>query len=168
MKLTPLIQKRVDGYFPSTKVLRKIGKLIVSLIVVEARKELSLQNRKKGDPVGIPYAEAFFKSFHYRVKGGALEISSTWEFLPQLLEGRKPFPMTWLTKEKGVSVVRLYEKTGTVIYRSTPSQQEPWMHPGYKKHMFLQKALIAIKKPMAALMREDLAAYLTRGQQQWI
>lgn len=124
--------------------LNKIGKKILDAIVFEARKDLAKQGGKPtppGTPEGIPASERFFNSFRYEVKGTRIEIYSDWPWIDQIIEGRREFSMEWLSQQEGVSRVPMPGKqAGTVLIKSTPGRnQKPWIHPGFRKHNFIQR-----------------------------
>ena len=156
MQIDSLIVHAIEGYKPSMKVMRRIGKLTVDAIVSEARKE----KKPTDGSEGLPKSEQFYRSFHYRTKGSAIEVYSTWVTIQQLVEGRKPYPMTWLSKDGKVETVRLHTKGSPALFRSTPLKKDAWVHPGFKKHLFVWKAMDRIKPQIAKLMHEDLAYYL--------
>jgi hypothetical protein len=123
--------------------LKKVGKVLVDSIVFEARKDLANQGGRptpRGFPEGIPDDEKFFTSFRFEVVGTAVEIYSDWPWIEQITEGRRPYPMGWLTKQEGVSRVPMKGPAGTVLIKSTPaSKATAWIHPGFRKHNFIRR-----------------------------
>ena len=79
------------------ELLHKLGQALVDAIVAEARKDLIKQGRqptKKGEPEGIPATDNFFESFDYRIVGAStIEITSEWDRIEQITEGRREYRM---------------------------------------------------------------------------
>jgi hypothetical protein len=137
--------------------LDKVGKVIRDEIVKEARKQSSSDLRKsKGErrthvseedqhdvasaPEGIPRSERFYDSFKWRVVNTKVEVYSDWPWVNQIVDGRSPYKMTWLTQSKGVDRVPFTDPTGKVKILSTPaSVTDAWIHPGFASHDFIQK-----------------------------
>lgn len=150
--------------------LNKVGKVIRDEIVKEAKKQAVLDPKRGSGyrpfvsdedqyetgsvPEGIPRSSKFFDSIQYRVTGSKIEIFSDWPWISQIVEGRDPYKMTWLTKVEGVKVVPMQDPMGKVIFRSTPnSASDAWIHPGFAKHTFIhegwKKATFKVKKMYA-------------------
>jgi hypothetical protein len=130
--------------FLTPDFMKRLGGFLLDAIIFEARKDLAKQGGKptpEGAPEGIPASEKFFESFSYKVDGTSIEIHSTWPWIEQITEGRKAYPMEWLTRNEGVSRVPMGGKQpGTVLIKSTPSRLNgPWIHPGFRKNNFLRR-----------------------------
>lgn len=130
--------------FLTPAFMERLGGFLLDAVVFEARKDLAKQGGKptpQGAPEGIPVSENFFKSFSYKVNGTSVEIHSTWPWIEQITEGRREYPMEWLTRTEGVTRVPMAGKQpGTVLIKSTPgTTQKAWIHPGFKKHNFLRR-----------------------------
>lgn len=130
--------------FLTPRFMERLGGFLLDAIVFEARKDLAKQGGRptpEGAPEGIPASNRFFESFSYKINGNSIEISSTWPWIEQVLEGRKAYPMEWLTQTEGVSRVPMAgEQPGTVLIKSTPGNlQKPWIHPGFRKHNFVRR-----------------------------
>jgi hypothetical protein len=144
--------------------LDKVGKVIRDSIVKEAKKQAAADVKKsKGErrthvseedqydtdsaPEGIPRSQRFFDSFKWRVVNTKVEIYSDWPWINQIVDGRDPYKMTWLTQAKGVDRVPFTDPTGKVKILSTPaSATDAWVHPGFAKHDFIQKGWINAQK----------------------
>lgn len=140
-------------------MLEELGEILVKHIVKEARKDLAKQGRSptpRGEPEGLPTVGSFLKSFSYRIRGQrTIEILSTWPFLKQATEGRQPYKMTWLTHEQGVRAVPIVQSDGTVVVRTTPFRtQDAWIHPGFARHTFINRAVKNARKEMAQAILE--------------
>ena len=152
--------------FITPDFLKSVGELLVEAIVYEAGKDFAKQGNAKtpiGIPEGIPGSVAFFDSFKYRVNApkGRVEVYSTWPQISQILEGRRAYPMGWLTQQAGVSRVPMVQPNGTVLIRSTPATADSaWIHPGFKKHTFVrrgyEKALRKMKQMLATQVTKVL------------
>lgn len=153
--------------FLTPKFLDKLGGFLVDAIVFEARKDLAKQGGKPtpvGTPEGIPASENFFKSFRYEVNGTSIEVYSDWPWIDQILEGRREYPMEWLTQREGVSRVPMPGKQpGTVLIRSTPGRmQKPWIHPGFRKHNFVRRGYEKARRKFEAELNKQVANVLKK------
>jgi hypothetical protein len=158
--------KLVAGdYKPNQATLRKLGRALVDHIVKEAQKDFNAQPEPaRGRPEGLPDSKKFYESFSFRVKGSTVEILSNWPTIDPILEGRDPYPMTWLTQDKGVGIVPLIDPTNKVIFRMAPANSaEAWIHPGFEKHNFMRRGVEKARAQMADLIKQDLAAFI-RGK----
>lgn len=116
--------------------LEKFGRRWVKYLREEAKKD-SLKS------TFIPRSKEFYNSFSYAVEaGGIVAIYSTWEWLDLITEGtRGRYKMAWLTHEKGVDVVPMAQKDGTMALRRTPlTIGKAWIHPKIAKHTFINRA----------------------------
>lgn len=150
------------------KTLNKVGKILVEEIVKEAKKELSAQGNKPtpiGDPEGLPRSREFFRSFHYKVRGSrTIEIYSNWPWILQLVEGRDEYKMTWLTQAEGVRRVPMKQPDGTMVIRMAPkNRSDAWIHPGFRKHKFLERGIKKGREKAAKVMLEYVAKQLANG-----
>lgn len=132
---------------PPRVVMDKLGRILLASVLHELRKELAQQGNRPtpvGMPQGLPISPRFMSSFRYEIRmpEGAIEILSTWPWIDQIVEGRPPYPMEWLTQEAGVPVVPMEDSTGRVLFRTTPKiREDAWEHPGWKKHTFVSKGV---------------------------
>ena len=116
-------------------------------VLYELRKELAEQGNRPtpgGMPEGLPISPRFMSSFKYEISSqeGAIQIVSTWPWIDQIVEGRPPYPLEWLTQEAGVPVVPMKDVTGRILFRTTPKlREDAWEHPGWKKHTFVSKGV---------------------------
>lgn len=115
--------------------LDAFGKKWVKYIKEEAKKD-SLKSTI------IPRSPDFYKSFSYKVEGDTIEIYSTWEWLDHVTMGTKgPYKMAWLTQARGVNIVPIRQKDGTVAFRAAPlTTAKAWIHPKIAKHTFINRA----------------------------
>lgn len=148
-------------YKPSAACLHRLGQYVVTSIVEEARKDLLKQQAiTKGGPVGVPDSEAFFSSFQYQVVNGNVEIICDWPTIHALMEGKAPFPMSWLTQEKGMGVIPLQGDDGNVVFRMAPHQGNEWIHPGFQKHNFIRRGVEKGRKKAADFLKQDLLDFI--------
>jgi hypothetical protein len=157
--------------------LQEVGKILVKAVVKEARKDLLHQGNKptpRGQPEGIPRGEKFFKSFAFRIVGrSTIEIFSTWPWIEQIIEGRGPYRMKWLRETKGVPVAPLHSRgrgrqprrpPGKVVFRTTPGKfKHSWLHPGFAKHNFIERAVKKSKAEITETLRKRLAKALQKS-----
>lgn len=154
-----------DEDFVDDEFLKKIGEILVESIVFEAGKDFAKQGSRptpRGDPEGIPRTLRFFDSFHYRVKNNSVEIYSTWPWIDQIIKGRSPYPMEWLTKQEGVNFVPMQQPDGTVLIRSTPRMaKDAWMHPGFRKNNFVRRGYERARRQMAETLKQQVNKVLS-------
>jgi len=166
--------------------LNEVGKILVKFIIKEARKDLARQGNKataRGKPEGIPASEKFFESWSFHLVGrSTIEILSTWPWVEQIVEGRSPYKMTWM-RQSGMppanagGVAPLFSKTrsrpasgparrppGKVMYRTTPGKfQRNWIHPGFAKHNFIERAARKAKTDIDEALRTRLGKALSKS-----
>lgn len=149
--------------FITPEFLEAIGKLLVDAIVFEAGKDFAKQGNSptpRGQAEGMPRSLRFFDSFSYNVlaQRQQVEILSSWPWIDQIIDGRPPYPMTWLTQQEGVRRVPMEQPDGTVLIRSTPASPEnAWIHPGFARHTFLRRAYDKSRRKMAKMMLDQAA-----------
>jgi hypothetical protein len=136
------------------KSLEAIGRRWVRYIKQEAKKD-ALKS------TFMPRDRAFYESFSFAIEpNGIVAIYSTWPHLDIITKGtRGKFKMTWLTQEKGVDVVPLVQRDGSVVFRATPLNiGGAWIHPKIAKHTFIARAY-------ERAVAEELDAALEKGMQ---
>lgn len=159
---------KMAGEIPVTKeMLQRLGQALVDAVVEEARRDLAKQGiSPRGSPVGLPREESFFDSFGYQVSGkSTVEITSSWPWIQQTIEGREPYEMTWLThaKLKG-KPVPIVQRDGTVVVRMAPFKAgEYWIHPGFARHTFLERGVRKARQKMAEIVMEEVKTMLATG-----
>ena len=90
----------------------------------------------------LPDSKKFEDSFEVDIQDGEITVTSSWPWIDPYLEGKDPFPMTWLTRQRGAHKVPLHQKDGSVIVRMAPlSIGDAWIHPGFARHTFIQRAM---------------------------
>jgi len=150
--------------FLTPDFMNRLGGFLRDAIIFEARKDLAKQGGKRtarGQPEGIPADEKFFRSFRYEVKDNVVEIYSDWPWIEQITEGRRPYPMTWLTQQEGISRVPMQGPRGTVLIRTTPAlRQDAWIHPGFRKHNFLRRGYEKARRKIAKELETQVAKIL--------
>lgn len=151
-----------DDFFPPS-FLEKLGKVILDAVLREVQRDLAKQggnSTPRGTPAGIPSDPRFMKSFSVRVDGHTIEILSTWPTAQQILEGSPPFKMKWLTQASGVKRVPVATSSlGEVIIRTTPKQTvDAWIHPGYRKHDFIQRGLKRANEQIEKMIGDQIKA----------
>lgn len=163
--VTPWSKMVARPYTPDRKTLQRLGRALVKAVVAEARKDFGGQpTPREGVPEGIPDSEAFYRSFSYRIVGNTIELRSTWPWIEQIVEGRDPYPMTWLTQEAGRYIVPLHLRDGTLIFRVAPLKfADAWIHPGFARHTFLQRGIRKAREAMADIISEEMVRELLRG-----
>lgn len=133
-------------------LMARLASLLLEAIKMEIRKAVAMQGGRgtsKGRPQGVPTDPKFVNSFWVRPDGHQLLVGTSWPNIDAMLEGRKPFPLKWLTRQKGVAKVPFPGPMNTVLIRTTPKDPDhAWIHPGFKKQDFLDKALKRARKPM--------------------
>jgi len=152
--------------FLTPKFMDRLGGYLVDAIVYEARKDLAKQGNARtpvGEAEGIPASEKFFRSFSYEVNGVSLEVSSDWPWISQIIEGRRPYPMEWLTQQEGLRRVPMPGPGGTVLIKTTPSQKrDAWIHPGFKKHNFVRRGYEKARRKFAEELDKQIATVLKK------
>lgn len=152
--------------FITDAFLKQIGEMLVEAVVFEAGKDFAKQGNKPtppGQPEGIPRSVSFFDSFSYKINSskGRVDIYSSWPWIDQLIDGRKPYPMEWLTQQEGVSRVPMRQPDGTVLIRSTPANAAgAWIHPGFQKHTFLRRAYEKSRRKMMKMLEKQVVQVL--------
>lgn len=152
MKAELSTQRRVYGariipnngrFTPTVPMLRKAAKIILDAVLAEAKKDMALSRSlaKVGShPVLLPNTDDFIKSFKATVEGNVIHIKSSWPLIEQHVEGRDPYPMTWLTRAEGVKKVPMVTREGISVVRTAPlSTDKAWYHPGFRKFTFLER-----------------------------
>lgn len=158
--------KLENADFVTEEFLHKVGKLLVDTIVFEAGKDFAKQGNKptpRGIAEGMPRTLNFFDSFSYKVDSskGVVSIFSSWPWIDQIIDGRPPYPMEWLTKEKGVNWVPMEQEDGTKLLISTPvSAADAWVHPGFKRHTFMRRAYENSRRKMEKLVANRITTVL--------
>lgn len=156
----------VKGSIPiSRQTLERLGQAIVDAVVLEAKRDLAMQRDITGEPEGLPDSIRFFQSFSYKITGAStIELVSNWPYINQLIDGRQPFRMAWLTQAKGVDVVPIEQKNGVVLFRTTPQDTNAaWIHPGFARHNFVQRGVKKGRENMAKIILAETTAHLMKG-----
>lgn len=159
--------------------LEILGKVMVEAVVAEAKKDFAKQGGKRtrrGKPEGIPgpgpfpthtthIEPQFFDSFDYEIVGQrTVVITSTWPWIDQITEGRRPFKMKWLTRANGVNAVPIVTHGGTVIVRMAPlTAADAWVHPGFARHTFIQRGIRKGRKKAAKEVAKMITEKLGQG-----
>ena len=146
--------------FLTPAFMKRIGRLLLKSVIFEARKDLAKQGGRRtptGEPEGIPDDEAFFKSFSFKIKGKTVEIHSSWPQIEQITEGRRPYPMDWLTQQAGISRFPMKGEDGTVLIRTTPTtSDDAWVHPGFRKNNFIRRGYERGRREMDQKLQEHV------------
>lgn len=146
--------------FVTPEFLKEIGTLLVDCVVFEAKKDLAKQGNHptaQGMPEGIPNTPKFFDSFSYEIDDQTVVLYSSWPQIDQIVEGRKPYPMSWLLKREGLSRIPMKGPKGTVLIKTVPSSPtNVWIHPGFFKHNFVRRGYERARKQMSAKFAEQV------------
>lgn len=149
-------------------VLKKIGRLLVKEIVLEAKRQYRAQGNRStpiGEPEGLPKGPEFYRSFSYKIRGkSTVEVWSDWPVIKQLMEGREPYKMVWLTHEEGRPLVSMKQRKGVALVRTTPiKRKDAWIHPGFAEHDFIKKGIANAQQKVAKILTDELAKKLAKG-----
>lgn len=134
------------------KQLRELGRLWVKYTREEAKKD-ALKS------TFIPRSKDFYDSFSYQVEAGdVVALYSTWPWIDLITEGTKTkFKMAWLTKQRGVDIVPLRQRDGTIAFRRAPlTVGKAWIHPKIAKHNFINRAYERVLKACLEGILEDV------------
>jgi hypothetical protein len=150
------------------EVLARLGEALVESVVAEARKDFAKQGESptpKGQPEGLPASESFFESFDYKIVGkSTVTITCTWPWIEQIKEGRSPYRMVWLTRQRRVYKVPMPQKDGTVLIRMAPLRtRDAWIHPGFARHTFLERGVRKGRQRMAQIMAAEVIKQMKQG-----
>ena len=113
--------------------------------------------------VPLPNSNDFIKSFTVKATARGVSITSTWptanvhtsEDNPE-----KPYPMTWLTKSQ-VPYAKIQLGTGITLVRTTPSNDNLWIHPGFKRYDFIQRSINeGMESAMSKILPSKLGSLL--------
>ena len=150
--------------FISPKFLKKIGRLLVTSVVLEAKRDLAKQGNHptpKGVAEGIPASPKFFESFYYEVEDQVVMLYSSWPQIEQIVEGRRPYPMNWLLRQEGLTKIPIKGPKGTVLIKTVPaSSNNVWIHPGFRKHNFVRRGYERARRQMDEIFAEQAAEVL--------
>jgi hypothetical protein len=176
---TPWSKLVGEGTVIGREELEILGKIMLESVVAEAKKDYARQGNKRtprGQPEGIPgpagfpthttrITPEFFKSFDYEIVGkSTVAITSTWPWIEQITEGRRPFKMTWLTQARGVKAVPIVTHSGQIVVRMAPfSTADAWIHPGFARHTFIQRGIRKGRKKAAQVVAKMIAKKLAKG-----
>lgn len=177
---TPWSKLIGEGQAIGKPELDVLGKTMVKHIVLEAKKDFMKKQGGRRTPRGVAEGipgpsgfpthtahmdPAFFDSFGYKILGNStVQITSTWPFISQITEGRKPFKMTWLTQANGVKTVPIVTRSGEVIFRTAPfTAAEAWVHPGFARHSFIERGIRKGRLEAAKLIAKLVAKTLAEG-----
>lgn len=153
------VQKAGISRVEAAKFLVLYGRELQKEVKLQAQRELS----SNANLHSIGDISSFLSSLKVKVDKSTLsiEIVTNYPNFDKLLEGTDPFPMTWLTQEKGVKIVPLKADDGTVVFRTTPLKSEDaWIHPGIARHTFLNKAFDRARRKCLVLIRDFIAQHI--------
>lgn len=175
--ITP-VRRRIYGkpwskisHLPVTpEILDRIGEVLLASVIREGKKDFAKQRRMRtprGEPMGLPVSPKFWESFGYKIIGkSTVAITTTWEWWPRY-EGRRPFKMTWVTRQMGVDVIPISQSDGTVIFRTTPlTTDKAWIHPGVARYTFLQRGVRKGRMEAAKILIEEFKELLRNSPMQ--
>lgn len=148
--------------FVTRPFLDQCAKILLDSILYEAKKESARESALGGE--GIPKSQKFYNSFYTKVDWNrrTVEVWSTWPTIDQIIEGRRPYEMKWLTQENGVKRVPTKVSPGNVVIKTTPGRNNPWVHPGFKKHDFIDKGYKRAQEEIRKLMMKRVLEELKK------
>lgn len=137
--------------------MHQIGKIMVACVVREAKLQSLVSS-------AIPKTPEFFRSFRYRVTPDGVHLVCDWPSIKSLVEGKKPFRMAWLTRERGVDVVPIRQDDGTLVFRTAPLRmRNAWIHHGIARHTFIQRGIRRAHREILTYLKEDILNHLAKG-----
>ena len=170
------------------ELLEALGKVLVEEVIKEAKKEFARQGGMRtdhGKPEGVPGPRfkfdppwghipheqrhpgvpSFYDSFDYKIIGkSTVGLTCNWPWIDEIIKGRPPFKMDWLTRQNGVERVPLVLRDGTVIVRMAPeTSADAWVHPGFKKHNFINRAVKKARIRAAEEAKKVIVRNLSAG-----
>ena len=150
---------------PDRKTMQRLGRALVKAVVEEAKKDFQKRPQPaRGVPEDIPNSDSFYDSFSYRLNGRTIELVSTWPWIQQIVEGREPYRMTWLTQERGAYIVPMSMRDGTVIFRTAPLKtDDAWIHPGFARHTFMERGIRKARQQMAEIVAQEMIKKLLKA-----
>lgn len=141
-----------EGESLTRHTLQEVGKVFLKALAREIKKDVG---RRESPGDGIPATIEFIKSFTFKVEKDGITLLCSWPWITPILEGQKPFKMTWLTQQRGVNLVP-FIKRGHVEFRTTPATiGEAWIHPGMARHTFIQRAFNTVAKNIAKIIAQE-------------
>jgi len=157
--------KEADIY--TSELAKDLGAILLEAVVYEIRKTQARHRglkRAAGAPVQIPLDPKFADSMWVKTTPTSIEVGSSWPTFDAVVEGKQPFPMTWLTQQKGVKVVPFPKgPLGTVLLRTAPkTKEDAWVHPGFSKQSFLEDGLKRAMPSMQKRLEEQVRAKLAK------
>lgn len=153
---------KVKGIKLTSNDYRIIEQEIRKALVKNIKKDMALNAGVSLVP--LPNSTNFIKSFTVKATAKGVSISSTWptanvhtsEDNPE-----KPYPMTWLTQPQ-VPYAKIQLGTGITLVRTTPSNSNLWVHPGFKRYDFIQRSINeGMESAMSKILPSKLGSLLT-------
>lgn len=136
---------------PGDYWMHLIGRKFVQFI----RDEIQADYRRRGWSA----SRRITNSISYVVREGneAIEIYSTIPNIQQIIEGAKPYRMTWIKRSNKRPIIPIWDrKSKQVRFRYAPETSR-WVHPGVRRMLFMERARKRIRKWIASVA--FLAAY---------
>ena len=145
---------------------QKLAEILKEEVVKAAKAEARSLASSPTNKVTLPNNENFFRSFTTRVLGDrTVEVRSHYPMIASLVEGREPYPMTWLTTANGVGKVPIERPDGTVIFRVPPNNSnKAWIHPGFVKHKFITVAIKNARARFVEVVEAAVAGAINKGK----
>ena len=164
-----------DEDFVDDAFLKKVGEMFLEAIILEAGRDFAKQGNSptpRGQPEGIPKSLRFFDSFSYEIVRNTVEIHSSWPWIDQIIQGRRPYEMDWLRRDssargKPVPRVPMGGKSGPPLIVTTPGldregrRQPSWIHPGFKKNNFIRRGYERARRQMDTLLEKQVVKVLS-------
>lgn len=181
---TPLSKYSEEPIPVDKSVLLEFGKVILDSIKNEVQRDSAMTAAMKpGEPVRLTVAHKIAQSMKVRIVGErTLEFYSTHPLINHFTEGEEPFPMTWLTRQKGVGAVPMKNAAGVTIFRMAPDigkketaadraarllrspgskpNNAYWIHPGYRKYHFLERGVKKGREKVIGMFTERVVSSL--------
>lgn len=181
---TPLSRYAKEPIPLEQKTLLEFGNVILEAIKKEVKRDSAMMAAMKpGSPVRMTVAHKIAQSMKCRIVGErTLEFYSTNPLAEKFTEGEPPFPMTWLTQQRGVGAIPMKNTAGVTIFRMAPDigkKETPadraarllrnpgskpnntfWIHPGYVKYNFLERGVRKGREQVMAMFSERVVSEL--------
>lgn len=137
----------------SDSQMKSLSNFLIKAVMEEANKDRAFLGQ-------LPDTPRLNYSWSVKIEGDTMLLVSDWPWMEAYVEGKDPYPMPWLTREKGVYKVPIIQRDGTVLIRTAPlTTQDAWIHPGIARHTFLNRAFQRTINRMNEMFLDYLATF---------